>query len=208
MENVRLKYINKFDVPLLRAEPLNVVFRSSRPAIAGFYDWTVGNSLAAATPRVDLDPANLYALEYFTFSADLNAADYSGNIVDTTAAADGVPGIPRLSLYVDSEGPRAPILTQPIPVAQYYQNAPFPKWRMFSAEVSDFGNTGLIAFQGIKGTNQFQAAFEARLNAILGKPTLTLIFSFGLLEIKDENFTKDYKSVGALDPKAAPYLKR
>ena len=202
---VSVRYINKNAIPLLHADPLNVVFRVTRPAIAGFYDWTVDNALTPGDPRVDLDPANLYALEYFTFSADLDPADYSGNIIDASAAPGAVPGIPRFNLYVDSEGPRSPILKQPIPLAQFYPNAEFPKWRVYSKEQSDFGNTGFVGFQGMKSTNQFQGAFQARLAAILGKPSVTMIFSFSLLEIKDDNFIRDYKQTGA-DDKAARYI--
>lgn len=198
-------YINKDQLPFLKTEPMHIVFRSKAnvgQVAPGFYDWAVTtnpnqptpNGRVVASPRADLDPANLYIIQHFTFSADIDEADYSGSIIDTTAALGVTPGIPRFHLYVQSEG-TGPILKQPIPIPQYYQESDFPKWRVYSKESSDFGNQTSIAFQGVKSTNQFVGAFEARLAQtipLIGKGTITLILSLGVLEVKDENFIRQY----------------
>lgn len=211
-------YLNREQIPYLKTEPFHVVFRSKAnlgQITPGFYDWSVGinplqptpNGRVVSSPRADLDPANLYAIEHFTFSADIAPEDYSGAIIDTTAAPDVVPGIPRFHLYVQSEG-TGPILKQPIPLPQYYQEASFPKWREYSKEASDFASNFAgtpnaqvgIGFLGLKSTNQFVGAFEARLQqnaALLGKGTITLILALSVLEIRDENFIKEYKAATA-----------
>ncbi len=213
-----VNYLNREQIPYLKTEPFHVVFRSKAnigQIAPGFYDWSVGtnplqptpNGRVVSSPRADLDPANLYIIEHFTFSADIAEEDYSGAIVDTTAAPDVVPGIPRFHLYVQSEN-SGPILKQPIPLPQYYQEANFPKWREYSKEASDFstnfaGTPGQqvgIGFLGIKSTNQFVGAFEARLAqsvALLGKGSITLILAMGVLEVRDENFIKEYKAATA-----------
>lgn len=204
---MQVKYLNRNQIPFLKTEPLHVVFRSKARVgqiVPGFYDFSINanagqptpNGTVDCNPRADLDPANLYAIEHITFSADVAPADYSGAIIDDTAAPDTVPGIPRFHLYVFSEN-SGPILKQPIPLAQYFENTPFPKWRDYQKEVSDFGDQTLVVFQGIKATNQFRGAFEARLQqtpALIGKQVVTLILALGLLEIRDENFIKEYKA--------------
>jgi len=202
-----IKYLNKDQIPYLKTEPLHIVFRSKAlvGAVAGgFYDWSV-NTLAAqptpngrvtASPRADLDPANLYVIESFTFSADIGQDDYSGAIIDNTSAPDVTPGLPRFHLYVLSEG-TSPILTQPIPVPQYYPESVFPKWRLYSKEASDVNipnGTGFLAF---KNTNQFQGAFEGRLvqtPALIGKQSITLILALNVLEIRDQAFIQAYRA--------------
>lgn len=202
-----ITFLNRNQVPLLTSEPLHIVFRSKArvgQVAPTFYDFSINvnagqptpNGTSDANPRADLDPANLYAIDHFTFSADVAPEDYSSAIIDDTAAPDVVPGVPRFHLYVFSET-TAPILKQPIPLAQFYQNAPFPKWRDYQKEVSDFGDQTLAIFQGIKGTNQFRGAFEARLAqtvALMGKQVITLILSLGVVEIRDERFIKAYKA--------------
>ncbi len=208
-------YMDRDQIPYLKTEPFHVVFRSKAGLgviSPGLYDWSVGtnplqptpNGRVVSNPRADLDPANLYVIESFTFSADIAETDYSGAIIDTTAAPDVVPGIPRFHLYVQSES-NGPILKQPIPLPQYYQEANFPKWREYSKTASDFatnfaGTPGQqvgVGFLGLKSTNQFVGAFEARLSqtiALLGKQSITLILALGVLEIRDENFIKSYKA--------------
>lgn len=200
-------YINREQIPYLKTEPLHVVFRSKANVgqiNPGYYDWAVTtnpnqptpNGRVVASPRADLDPANMYIIEYFTFSADVDEADYSGAIVDTSAALGVTPGLPRFHLYVQSEG-TGPILKQPIPLPQYYQENSFPKWRVYSKESSDFGSQTGVAFLGMKSVNQFVGAFEARLQQtlpLIGKGTITLILSLGVLEVKDENFIRQYQA--------------
>jgi len=200
-------YINREQIPYLKTEPMHVVFRSKAnigQITPGYYDWAVTtnpnqptpNGRVVASPRADLDPANMYIIEHFTFSADIDEADYSGAIIDTTAALGVTPGIPRFHLYVQSEG-TGPILKQPIPIPQYYQESAFPKWRVYSKEHSDFGNQTGVAFLGMKNVNQFVGAFEARLQQtlpLIGKGTITLILSLGVLEVKDENFIRQYQA--------------
>lgn len=215
---MEVKYLNREQIPYLKTEPFHVVFRSKAnlgQITPGYYDWSVGvnplqptpNGRVVSSPRADLDPANLYVIENFTFSADIAEEDYSGAIIDTTAAPDVVPGIPRFHLYVQSES-GGPILKQPIPLPQYYQEASFPKWREYSKESSEFssgfsatpGQQVGVGFMGLKNTNQFVGAFEARLAqsvALLGKGTITLIMSMGVLEVRDENFIKEYKAATA-----------
>lgn len=204
-------YINRNQIPYLKTEPMHVVFRSKAnigQINPGFYDWAVTtnpnqptpNGRVVANPRADLDPANMYVIEHFTFSADVAEEDYSGAIIDTSAALGVTPGIPRFHLYVQSEG-TGPILKQPIPIPQYYQESSFPKWRVYTKESSDFGNQTSVAFLGMKSTNQFIGAFEARLAQtipLIGKGTITLIMSLGVLEIRDEQFIK--KCVAASIP--------
>lgn len=195
----QFNFINRNDVPLLKSEPLHVVFRATAEVgdfDATYYDWTVASSTVYGSPRVDLDPANLYALEHFTFSADVDEGDFMSAIVDTSASSGGTLGVPRFHLYVDSEK-GGPILLQPIPLPQYYQEAAFPKWKQYTKERQDGTDSDSIAYQGIKQTNQFQGAFEARLQQIgplLGKQKISLVFAFGLIEIRDEAFIKAYRS--------------
>jgi len=215
---MEVKYLNREQIPYLKTEPFHVVFRSKAnigQITPGFYDWSVGinplqptpNGRVVSSPRADLDPANLYVIEHFTFSADIAEEDYSGAIIDTTAAPDVVPGIPRFHLYVQSEG-TGPILKQPIPLPQYYPEATFPKWREYSKEASDFssnfatapGQQVGVGFLGLKSTNQFVGAFEGRLQqnaALIGKGTITMILALGVLEVRDENFIKEYKAATA-----------
>lgn len=204
---MEVTYINREQIPYLKTEPMHVVFRSKAnvgQVTPGYYDWAVTtnpnqpspNGRVVSNPRADLDPANLYIIEHFTFSADVDEADYSGAIVDTSAALGVTPGIPRFHLYVQSEG-AGPILKQPIPIPQYYQESSFPKWRVYSKEQSDFGNQTGVAFLGMKSVNQFVGAFEARLQQtlpLIGKGTITLIMSLGVLEVKDENFIRQYQA--------------
>jgi hypothetical protein len=199
-------YLNKDQIPYLKTEPLHIVFRSKATlgAVAGgYYDWSVNttpvqptpNGRITGSPRADLDPANLYVIESFTFSADLAEADYSGAIVDDSAAPDVTPGIPRFHLYVQSES-TGPILKQPIPVPQYYQESSFPKWKLYTKEASDVNSPNGTSFLTLKNTNQFQAAFEGRLiqtPSLIGKGTITLIVALNVLEIKDENFIREYR---------------
>jgi hypothetical protein len=208
-----MDFLNKHQAPLLKCDPLHVSFRSTQTLgllRAGFYDWTLQNAIVTASPRVDIDPQNLYAIEYFTFSADVEGSDFSAAIVPNSAPPGGTVGIPRLSLYLHTEK-GANILKQPLPLPQFYQNAPFPRWRMLLKEHGEEGAadalSGLAGFpvmdlgaQGIKSTDQFDAGFEASLQqtaALVGKASITLILAFGLLEIKDENFIKAYRASGA-----------
>lgn len=207
---MNVNYLSKDQIPYLKTEPLHIVFRSKATVgivTPGYYDWTVNtstlqptpNGRVVASPRADLDPANLYIIEHFTFSADVAEEDFSGAIVDDTAATDVAPGIPRFHLYVQSES-SAPILKQPIPLSQYYQEADFPKWREYSKEASDINIPNGIGFMVIKNTNQFVGAFEARLRqgvSLMGKTSITLILALGLLEVKDENFIREYKAATA-----------
>lgn len=204
-----ITYLNKNQLPLLKTEPFHIVFRSKArlgQLVPTFYDWGLTtlaaqptpNGRVMAAPRADLDPAKLYAIENFTFSADIDEADFSGAIIDdSSATAQGFgAGVPRFHLYVLSES-TGPILKQPIPLPQYYQDQPFPKWREYTKEVSDLGNQVAIVSTGMKRTNQFQGAFEARLTqtaALFGKQIITLILSLTVLEISDENFIRDYKA--------------
>lgn len=210
-----VKYLSREQIPYLKSEPFHVVFRSKATVgiiAPAFYDWSVGinplqptpNGRVVSSPRADLDPANLYIIDTFTFSADIAQEDYSGAIVDDTAAPDVVPGIPRFHLYVQSEG-TGPILKQPIPLPQFYQGAAFPKWREYSKEASDFssdfagapGQQVGVGFMGLKNTNQFVGAFEARLQqnpALIGKGTITMILALSVLEVRDENFIREYKA--------------
>lgn len=205
-----MHYLNRNQVPYLKTEPFHVVFRSKANVgqiVAGFYDWSVNtnalqptpNGRVVSSPRADLDPQALYIIQHFTFSADIDGQDYSGAIVDDTAAPDVVPGIPRFHLYVQSEN-NGPILKQPIPLPQYYQEAEFPKWRVYSKEASDFSGSVGVGFLGIKNTNQFVGAFEARLAQtvpLIGKGTITLIMALNVLEVRDENFIKEYVAATA-----------
>ncbi len=196
-------FMNSNQVPYLKTEPLHVVFRAKAKVgdlAFGYYDWTLASSTVYGNPRVDLNPANLYAIEHFTFSADVSQEDYSASIIDDSAAPGGTIGVPRFHLYVDSEK-GGPILLQPIPIPQFYQQAAFPKWRLYTKENSESDTdptSGIsnIGFLGIKSTNQFQGAFEARLaqsGPLIGKQTISLIFAFDLLEIRDEAFIADYR---------------
>ncbi len=201
-----VRYINRNQIPYLNAEPFHVVFRSKAnlgQIAPGFYDWSVNtnpvqgtpNGRVTGNPRADLNPAHLYIIEHFTFSADVAQEDYSGAIIDTSAAPDVTPGIPRFSLYVQSENGN--ILSQPIPLPQYYPEATFPKWKVYSKEASDFSGQDGIAFLSMKSTNQFEGAFEARLQgsiALMGKGTITMILALNMLEVTDENFIKEYKA--------------
>lgn len=192
-------FLNRYQVPLLNTEPLHVVFRATvivGDLANGYYDWTLKNSLVTATPRVDLDPANIYGIDYFTFSADIAGQDYSAAIIDNSAPPGGHKGVPQFHLYVASEL-GGPILFQPIPLGQFYEEASFPKWKRYSKDISDGGDSLDIGFQGIQNTNQFQGAFEARLQqnqALIGKQSITLTFAFGLIAIKDERFIREYRS--------------
>lgn len=200
-----MHYLNRNQVPYLKTEPFHVVFRSKAnigQIVAGFYDWSVNtnttqptpNGRVVSSPRADLDPQALYIIQHFTFSADIDGSDYSGAIVDDTAAPDVVPGLPRFHLYVQSEN-SGPILKQPIPLPQFYQEAEFPKWRVYSKESSDFSGSLGVGFLGVKNTNQFVGAFEARLQQtapLIGKGTITLIMALNVLEVRDENFIKEY----------------
>lgn len=206
---MEVTYINRNQVPYLKTEPFHVVFRSKANVgqiTPGFYDWSVNtnplqptpNGRVVSSPRADLDPECLYVIQHFTFSADVDPADYAGAIIDATAAPDVVPGIPRFHLYVQSEN-TGPILKQPIPLPQFYEEAEFPKWRVYSKEASDLSGIG-VGFMGIKNTNQFIGAFEARLQQtapLIGKGSITLIMALGVLEIRDENFIKVYKAATA-----------
>lgn len=209
---MQVNYINRNQIPYLKAEPFHVVFRSKAnlgQITPGFYDWTVNtnalqptpNGRVVGTPRADLNPAHLYIIEHFTFSADVSQEDYSGAIIDDTAAPDVTPGIPRFHLYVQSET-TGPILTQPIPLPQFYPEATFPKWRLYSKEASDFAGNAGVAFLSMKSTNQFEAAFEARLAqtaALLGKTSITMIFALSVLQVTDENFIRAYKAALGMD---------
>lgn len=201
-QQAQVHYLNRHQVPLLTTNPLHVVFKVTRTLgdlVPTYYDWILTNSTVTASPRVDLDPDNMYAIDYFTFSADIEGSDYSAAIIDSSSAPGSTPGIPRFHLYVDSEK-GGPLLTQPIPLPQFYQNADFPKWRKYSKSRTQAGGSAggrpIIGVQGIKTTNQFSGAFEARLQqtlALAGKQSITLIFAFGLLEIKDEKFNEKYR---------------
>lgn len=204
-------YINKNQIPYLKTEPLHAVFRSKARVgqiAAGFYDFALllnagqptPNGTNRANPRVDLDPANLYILDYFTFSADIAEEDYTAAIIDDSAPAGTDAGLPRFHLYVDSEV-GGPILKQPLPLPQFYKEATYPKWREYSKEASDDIDATSIVLSGIKPTNQFRGAFEARLEqigALIGKQIITLTLTLGMLEVRDENFIRDYKA--AIDP--------
>jgi hypothetical protein len=208
------RYLNRNQIPLLKSNPLHAVFRSravTGTEQLGFYDWTLQDApvtdtrkgLITANPRVDIDPANLYAIDYFTFSADVESADYESNIVDASAAIGGIPGIPRFSLYMTAESGR-PVLKQPIPLPQYYTEAAYPKWKVFHEEMEDVSGVIVagvpvidISSVGIKKVNQFQGGFEARLSQgvnLVGKQNITLILALGLLEIRDEGFIKAYRN--------------
>lgn len=205
-----VNYLNRNQVPYLKTEPFHVVFRSKANVgqiVPGYYDWSVNtnagqpdpNGRVVSSPRADLDPQALYVIQHFTFSADIDPADFSGAIVDDSAAPDVVPGIPRFHLYVDSEN-SGPILKQPIPLPQFYEEAEFPKWRVYSKEASDFSGSVGVGFLGIKNTNQFVGAFEARLAQtapLIGKGTITLILALNVLEVRDENFIKEYVAATA-----------
>jgi hypothetical protein len=200
-------YMNRNQIPFLKTEPLHAVFRSKArmgQIVAGFYDFALvtdpaqptPNGTNRASPRVDLDPDNLYIIDYFTFSANIGEDDYADAIVDDTAAAGTDPGLPRFHLYVESEL-GGPILKQPIPLPQYYQDAPYPKWRDFSKEASDNIDTTSIVLSGMKSTNQLQGAFEGRFAvtpALAGKQIITLTLAFGMLEIRDMEFIRQYKA--------------
>ena len=202
-----LHYLNQNQIPFLKTEPLHVVFRSKAALgqiAPGFYDWSVvtnplqpvPNGRVTGNPRADLDPANLYIIRSFTFSADVSEEDYSGAIVDDTSAPTVTPGLPRFHLYVQSES-TGPINKQPIPLPQYYPEAEYPKWREYSKEATDVNATLGVGFQTMKSTNQFQGAFEGRLRqtvALAGKVSITLILAFTVLEVKDENFIREYKA--------------
>jgi hypothetical protein len=208
-----VRYLNKNQIPLLNVEPLHAVFRSRAVTgieQLGFYDWTLQNApptdtrkgLVQASPRVDIDPNNLYAIEYFTFSADIDGGDFESCINDVTAANGGIPGIPRFSLYTTANA-SSPILKQPIPLPQYYTEATYPKWKVFSEESEDVsgvvvGGVPVIDLSPVsmKRGNQFVGAFEARLNqlvALVGKENITLILTLGIMEIRDEGFIKAYR---------------
>lgn len=191
-------YLSKNQIPYLKSNPIVVTFRATAGAGAlqiGYFDWTLGSSRVTAFPRVDLNPQNLYAIGYYSFSADVEQADYQAGFDVLTAAPGGIPGLPRFNLYAQSEG-SGPILQQSIPVPQYCEDNEYEKWRVYSKEQSDGGNTLNIGFMGIKNTNQFEAAFEARLiqlPAFAGKQQINLIFSFELMEIRDADFIRAYK---------------
>jgi len=207
------RFLNRNQIPFLKSEPLHAVFRSravTGTEQIGYYDWTLQDApptdtrkgLVTANPRVDIDPNNLYAIDYFTFSADVEEADFESQIIDDSAAPGGIAGIPRFSLYMTASAGH-PILKQPIPLPQYYPEATYPKWKVYSEESEDVsgvivGGVPIIDISpaSMKKVNQFQGGFEGRLIQgfpLVGKQNITLILALGIIEIRDESFIKAYR---------------
>lgn len=216
-------FLNSHQVPHHKAEPVQVVFRLAAglgDIAPGYYDWTLSRGFPApagtvppppapqilpqpfaAQPRVDLDPQNLYAVQGFSFSADIESVDYAAAIDVLSVPPGGTAGVPVFTLQVDSEK-GAPITKQPIPLPQFYENVAFPKWRQYLSEndevqgsVSGGVQTMDIAFMGIKSTNQFEGSFQARLQqtpSLIGKASITLILTLNMLEIRDPAFISQY----------------
>jgi hypothetical protein len=193
-----MDYLNRNQIPYLKTNPIVLTFIATANAGAkqiGFFDWTLQTSRITANPRVDLNPQNLYAIHYYSFTADIEQADYQSSMDILTTPPGGIAGVPRFNLYVQSEG-SGPILNQSIPIPQYCEDNDYEKWRVYSKENSDGANQLSIAFQGIKNTNQFEGAFEARiaqLPALAGKQNISLIFSISMSEIRDAGFISQYK---------------
>lgn len=179
-------WVNKNQIPLGTANPIQLTYRETVTPILGLYTWSLSvNGLFA--PRVDLNPNHLYAFQTVSFSADIEGFDYQAAI-DTT-----LNGGPRFHLSMESEAGGA-ILNQPIPLPTFFDDSPFDMWKRNNKTVGADFNSGALLLMNMRDSNQFIGSFEGRLiqtPALVGKGSITLIMRFSMLEVKDEKFARE-----------------
>lgn len=161
-------------------EPSQFVFRVSAPLVGGKYTWTKQTKVAAI-PEVDIQPNLLYKIYGFNFSADVDELDYQ---VAIDIAGDKVP---LFRLYLDGEA-SAPILRQPLALANYYTDIPYNKWK--KPRQTAGRKTG-------RQLNQLRGSFDGTLNhlpSMVGRTEINLIMTIFAQEIKDGRLIKELQS--------------
>jgi hypothetical protein len=170
-------------------EPSQLVFRVSAPLSAGKYTWTPRLKVAAI-PQVDLQSVYLYKIYAYSFSADIDELDYQ------VAIDIGGDKVPQFRLYVDSDA-KAPILRQPLALANYYTDVDYRKWRKFRSA------SGVKTQSQI---NQMRGSFDGTLNhlpSMIGKLEINLILTLFIQEIRDDQLIRELQSEygGKVPPK-------
>ena len=178
--------INKNQIPLISANPIQITYRETANLGLGLYTWLLTvNGLF--NPRMDLNPNHLYAFQSMSFSADIEGFDYQAAI-DTS-----LNGGPRFFLQTEGEAGGS-ILGQPVPLPTYFDDSPFDFWDRNNKTVgADFGS-GNMLLMNMRDSNQYMGSFEGRLiqtPALVGKASITMIMRFNLIEIKDEKFARE-----------------
>lgn len=159
------------------SEPNALVFRVSAPLVAGNYTWLARNKVAAS-PQVHIDETDVWYINGFTYSVDIDELDYQAAI---DSAGDQVP---VFRLFQDASN-KTPILQQQLVVAQYYQFVPYRKF------VKPRVVTGR---KGQKLINQLRGSFDgviAQLPSMIGKSEVNLIFTFFLQDVRDQQDGSD-----------------
>ena len=154
-----------------QSEPNALVFRVSAELLDSKYTWLNTNKVAAL-PQVDIDETDLWFINAFQFSADVDELEFQTAI---DAAGDQIP---VFRLYQDASN-KTPILQQQLVLANFYERVPY---RKFIRPRAVAGKRGQKAINQLRGS--FQGVLQ-HLPTLIGKTEINLIFTLFIQDVRN-----------------------